>query len=294
MPWIQEEGKFSESISILDSYLLGLPYGLDCYLIQGSEKTVLVDVAAPQEALGIIEKLKREKIKPDVIILTHAHWDHALGVPIFQKEYPNIEIMVGETGVRALKNNKIFNGPFANLELLPDLEPIEGLISVKEGELVNLGGIDLSIIETPGHSNCSITIFEPSQKILFVGDAIGNIWTLDFSMPPTMPPEFSEEKFFMTLDKIRDIDYESLAFSHHGILTGTYAKNFPDKAKSSYIDWRDFFVDMWNENPNQEYLSEKFKEKLNTFGFHDDDSVIKFNIYGSWILEGLKSGKIIQ
>lgn len=294
MPWVQEEGKFSESISILDSYLFGLPYGMYCYLIQGSEKTALIDSASSQEAVRIIEKLKRENIKPDIIILTHAHWDHALGVPIFQKEYPNIEIMVGETGVRALKNNKNFNSPFANFEMLPDLELIEGLTSVKEGEQVDLGGINLSIIETPGHSNCSITIFEPSQKILFVGDAMGNIWTLDFVMPPIMPPEFSEEKFFTTLDKIREVNYESLAFSHHGILTRTHAKLFPDKALSSYIDWRDFFIAMWNEKPNQEYITEKFKERLNKLGFQDNKLIIKFDIYGSWISKGLKSGKIIQ
>lgn len=294
MSWFQEEGKFSENISLIDSQLLGSPQGMCCYLIQGGKKTALIDVSGPQEAERIISKLKSEKISPDIVILTHSHWDHASGVPLFQKAYPDIEIMVGETGIKALKNNKKFNEPFTNFEMLPNLESIEGLTSVKDGDVIDLGGLNLSIMETPGHSDCSISIYEPDQKILFTGDALGNLWTLDFIMPPAMPPEFSEERFFKTLDKVKEINYSSLGFMHFGILTGMYAKKFPDKAKAAYIDWRDFFISVWKENPDEKYVAGKFKERLNNFGYDDNKQFIKFEIYGAWMLKGLKSSNIIS
>ena len=47
------------------------------------------------------------------------------------------------------------------------------LESVSEGTTINLGNIDVQIMETPGHSSCSITAYVPQLLALFPSDGGG-------------------------------------------------------------------------------------------------------------------------
>lgn len=295
MPWIIDEGKFNVNISLIDSNIFGESKSTCIYLIKGTKKTALIDATEPQGAEILIKKFQAMNILPDILILTHSHWDHAAGTPIFQEKYPDIEVMVGKSGIGALKNPKKYNELYIkDLPFLTEwLEPIKGLTPLKEGDTIDLGDLELSIIETPGHSNCSISIFEPNQKVLFVGDSLGNLWTTKLIMPLIMAPEFSEENFLNTIDKVKTINYSVLAFPHFGFLTNSLAKNHPDKLKSSYVNWRDFFITKWNNNPSKSYVVKKFIEKLNYMGLYDKGTVITFEMFGGWMIEGLKSGNLI-
>ncbi|MFW9938268.1 MAG: MBL fold metallo-hydrolase [Candidatus Thorarchaeota archaeon] len=293
MSWIVKEGKYFQKINLFDSNLLGIQNQMCFYIIRGNKKVVMIDAPGPLEAETFSEKFNTIGIKPDILILTHSHWDHAAGTAIFQEKFPDIEVMVGKTGVNSLKNNAIFNNNFKNLKDIPDLKSIKDLIPLDDGDTIDLGGTELSIIETPGHTDCSISIFEPKQKILFIGDALGNIWKLDFIIPTIMPPQFSEKKFLASIEKIKNLEYSALAFAHYGIITDSLAEQIPDKAKSSYYNWRNFLVETWNKKNNKEYCAKKFAKKLYSMGFDDTESKISFDMFGGWMIEGLKSGNLI-
>ncbi|MFX0048974.1 MAG: MBL fold metallo-hydrolase [Candidatus Hermodarchaeota archaeon] len=294
IPWIIKEGKFNENITLIDTNMLGMPNDTGIYLIEGTERTALIDSACPQEAENCTKKLAKMGITPDILILTHSHWDHAAGTPVFQEKFPNIDVMVGKSGIEALKNPAKFNDSFNEFPFLPDLGKIEGLIPLVQGEILDLGGLKLEVLETPGHTNCCISIFEPKHKVLFIGDSLGNIWTLNLIMPLIMPPEFSEEKYLRTIDKVKNQDYNSLALAHYGILTSSIAKRFPDLVKSSYLEWKSFFVATWNKNPNETFVINKFVERLNNMGvYNQPNNKFTLEFFGSWMLEGLKSGKLI-
>lgn len=294
MPWITDEGKFHDNITLIDANMLGTPKDTCIYLIEGNERTALIDAAGPQEAENCMKKLEQRGITPDILILTHAHWDHAAGTPVFQEKYPNMEAMVGKHGIEALKYPKKFNEPFSEFPFLPDLVKIEGLIPLSDGDKIDLGGIEIVIIETPGHTNCCISIFEPINKVLFIGDSLGNIWTLDLIMPLIMPPEFSEEKYLKTIDKIKNLDYNSLALAHYGILTDSIANKFPDLVKAAYFEWKDFFITAWNKNHNEDFLINKFVEKMNEMGIYNQpENKFTLELFGAWTLEGLRAGNLI-
>ena len=293
MSWINEEGKFGENIYLVDSNLVGTEKSMCCYLIKGEKKTALIDTPCPSEIESFTKKLSTLELKLDVLIITHSHWDHSAGIPILQERYPSIEVMVGKSGLRSLRYNPEFNDGFNDFKEIPDLNSIDGLIPVKESDVIDLGRTTLSIVETPGHTDCSISIFESRQKVLFIGDAIGNIWTLKFIMPTIMPPEFSEEKLIQTFDKFETIGYNTLGLAHFGLLTGSIAKEYPAKAKESYIKWRDFFMTAWDEQPDKEYCSRKFANELHLMGFNDSENKIPFQMFGGWVVEGLKSGELI-
>jgi hypothetical protein len=47
-------------------------------------------------------------------------------------------------------------------------------------------------------------------------------------------------------------------------------------------------------NPTQEYVVDRFIEKLNEIGIYDPGGKISHRIIGSWMIQGLKSAGLIS
>lgn len=70
------------------------------------------------------------------------------------------------------------------------------LQTVKEGEIFELGGATMEIVETPGHTKGGISVLYREKKLLFVGDAAGFfVWL--FAEETT-----SREVYIQTLEKM--------------------------------------------------------------------------------------------
>lgn len=102
---------------------------------------------------------------PLIVINSHCHPDHSGGNEEFSKIYCSSQDMdlldtefykayIEASGQKVLKTEK------------------EKLISVKEGDCFDLGGLHANIIELPGHTKGSIGVFVPEKKLLLAGDAI--------------------------------------------------------------------------------------------------------------------------
>ena len=56
---------------------------------------------------------------------------------------------------------------------------------VKQGDVIAVDGQSFEVIETPGHSDCSLSFHEPAEKILVVSDATGEVkpdGSIEFTM----------------------------------------------------------------------------------------------------------------
>jgi len=291
MGWIRHEGKLNQNTYLIDSFLNNERKAMASFMLKGTEKKALIDSSGPENAFNILERLKSMNLTPDILILTHSHWDHAGGTHIFQEKIKNLEVLAAKSGVKSLKNNKKYNDCF--YPFFKDLKSIEGIKVVEDEEEINLGELTLKIYETPGHTNCSISIFDEKNKNLIIGDVLGYLWTKELIIPPIMPPDFSEEKLFSSFEKIKDIDYKSLSLAHFGLLTEEFALNFLQKAEDSYIEWRDFFISKWKEYDNLNETVKSFISQLNSIGIFDPGGKISHNMIGEWIIKGLKSDNLI-
>jgi glyoxylase-like metal-dependent hydrolase (beta-lactamase superfamily II) len=291
MGWIRQDGKFNDNTYLIDSFLNNERRTMACFLLKGTKKKALVDSSGPENAINIISQLKSLNLIPDILILTHSHWDHAGGTHIFQEEITNLEVFATKSAVKSLKNNRKYNESFS--PFLKDLKSIERIKVVKDGDEIDLGELKLKIYETPGHTNCSISIFDEKNKNLIIGDSLGYVWTKELIMPPIMPPEFSEEKLFSSIEKIKKIDYKSLSLAHFGFLTEEFALDFPNRAKSSYLQWRDYFISKWNEHKNIINVIKSFISRLNNMGIFDPGGKISHNMIGEWIIKGLQTDELI-
>jgi hydroxyacylglutathione hydrolase len=112
-----------------------------------SGKTAAVD--AP-EADPIIAALKERGWTLSHILVTHKHLDHIEGIPALQAAY-DCEVI----------------GPEASSAETGMYDR-----TVKDGDTFDWAGVEVRVIETPGHTLDHISLFMPSQKLVFVGDTI--------------------------------------------------------------------------------------------------------------------------
>jgi glyoxylase-like metal-dependent hydrolase (beta-lactamase superfamily II) len=291
LSWIKEEGQLNENTYLIDSFLFGNEGNMACYLVEGEEKKVLIDASGKPEAKRIIKKLKDLGKIPDMLILTHSHWDHAGGTSVFKSEFPNMEIMASHQGINSLQNLQEYNQWFKDVS--PRLKSVEDVTPLKEGVRLDLGGLELEIFETPGHTNCSICILDRKNKALFIGDSIGYKLGEDLLLGPIMPPEYSHDKLMKTYEKVKKIKYSSIFIAHFGYLTGELARNLPDTAKSNYLYWRDFALSKWNENSSKEYVIEAFRIQFSALNLTERQKDAYANMFGDWVVKGLQTAKLI-
>ena len=134
------------------------------YLIEGNERAVLLDAGTKIKDLKkIVESITS---KPVTLIATHVHPDHT-GDAIH--DFPEIYLNAADT----------VNMP----QYMPNYK---GTIKyLKEGEIIDLGGRQLEVIFTPGHTPGSTSFMDKEAGYGFTADAFGSGNLLLFMDFPT-------------------------------------------------------------------------------------------------------------
>ena len=165
MTAIRQSGKINEDTTLIDIEMLGVPGIFSMYLIESGKKCI-IDAGTETEAQEILNKLKKlNAFPPDMIILTHSHWDHTQAIPFLSQEAEKmgkkIEILASAAAIPHLRdqsfNDAFGMGPYDNIE--NEITPL------KEGDRIDLEGITLKIFEIPGHINDHIAILDEKNKI---------------------------------------------------------------------------------------------------------------------------------
>jgi glyoxylase-like metal-dependent hydrolase (beta-lactamase superfamily II) len=156
------------------------PLQENAYLLRpaGGERALLVDPGEEAERLlAVIDELG---VTLDAILLTHTHFDHvgavaavagATGAPVYVPEL--------ERDVLANINDYVRFPGFGPFESYDAEEMVAG------GERLNLAGLDIDVLFTPGHSPGHVTyaVTDPThpEDALFSGDVLfqGSVGRVD-------------------------------------------------------------------------------------------------------------------
>ncbi|MDD4969655.1 MAG: MBL fold metallo-hydrolase [Paludibacter sp.] len=125
------------------------------YIIEGSEKALLIDTGTKCEKLD--EIVRNITKKPLLVVLTHIHSDHAGNLDAFADIYYHA----------------------ADTLLLSMLKPYKGNTHfVKDGDIFDLGDEKIEVKHMPAHTPGSIVLIDRAAGNCFSGDAFGSgqVW----------------------------------------------------------------------------------------------------------------------
>ncbi|HYP47334.1 MAG TPA: MBL fold metallo-hydrolase [Thermoleophilaceae bacterium] len=139
----------------------------NCYLFRrdGSDRALMVDPG--DEADKLLAAIDALGVKLDGILLTHTHFDHVGAVAPVAKA-TGAEVWVPKLERFVLEDINRFVpwpgfGPFESYNAEHELEG---------GERLELGGFEIDVIFTPGHSPGHVTFSIPDESAVFSGDVL--------------------------------------------------------------------------------------------------------------------------
>ena len=261
---INSEGKFGDNYYLIDGMTMGLPKFLSIYVIENNGMRLMIDVGETLKVRTIIKKLKDFGLYPiHKIVLTHSHWDHAQGLSKMNKFMKDldVEILASENAIDNLRHpDKMVDG-FGGINLNPFEDEVTPL---KEGDIIDLNGLELEIMNFFGHTMDSIGLFDNTNKNLFAGCAAINRLDQDAFFVPLMPPDFHEQELLKTFNKLRDIRSElnSISLSHFGVWKDKHFEQILDEMEDLYFKVKDSLIEWYNENPSIDFITSKYCRTL--------------------------------
>ena len=139
------------------SYYVG-PQGVASVLITSPKGHILIDGGTPKSAQTIIEHVRELGFKPEdikVILVSHVHVDHAGGLAQLQR-LSGATVLTSPAAKPVLESGKPDRGD-PQFGALPDIEPVENVKTVRDGEIVSVGPLAVKANYTPGHTRGGIS-----------------------------------------------------------------------------------------------------------------------------------------
>ena len=212
-------------------------------------------------------------------VVTHAHPDHVMAVPMFRELFPGLTVAASPAAAKTLAVEKAISffvkvdqtltgsmlkaGSIAEEhrpEPLAEMQiPVDRLI--EEGDTIAVDGISFNVLETPGHSDCSLSFHQPDSGILFISDATGyyipqyDDWWVNYFVG-----------FSTYLDSIRrlaQLDAEILCLGHLGVFKGAEEiKTYFDRAIRATQQCHDRIVEETNAGRSGREIAEQLGSEV--------------------------------
>jgi len=243
---IDQPGKITENIFMLgkqESCVYLVDGGDACAILGGGLAGIIPDIEAQLADMAV------DPQRIQSLVILHSHFDHCGIVPYFKNKWPWVEVVASEraqtllTKPKAVASIEAFNIRHLE-ETLPHVHPkdlcVEGFNIevdrvVGEGDTLACGNLNLQVLETPGHSTCSISFFMPTEKALFASDAVGipagdKVFTAANS---------NFDQYEESLDKMFALNPEIILSEHQGGRTGEDCKRFMPACRQAAREMRD-------------------------------------------------------
>ena len=172
-------------------------YETNCYILwaDGCKECIVIDPGyEPERVMGAVKSLEKEL---RAILLTHGHFDHVGGVrEIFSQTDCDIYLCPADCAMP----EQMTAGPLCYTN------------SYQDGDILNLAGLTLRVLHTPGHTPGSVCLL--CDDSLFAGDTLfaGSCGRTDL-------PGGSWTELQASLSRLKSLEAEYTVYPGHGEAT---------------------------------------------------------------------------
>ena len=131
---------------------------------EGEYDCIIIDPARDGEML--VTKLREKGLTIKAIFLTHAHFDHILGVEGIRK-LSDAPIYGGKDDVEGFLDPEINQSVRVNKQVSIKLDR-----ELSDGDEITVGSMTCRVIATPGHTPGGVCFYFEEDNILFSGDTL--------------------------------------------------------------------------------------------------------------------------
>lgn len=181
----------------------------NCYIVTCPQTKECLIIDPGDDAQYITDKISSIQATPIGIVATHGHFDHIMAAAELQLIY-SVPFMMHTHDEFLLKRMTETARHFLQHDLVT-LPPIVSK-TIQDSDMVTVGSHALRIIETPGHTPGSVSLYNEQCGILFVGDVLfqnGGVGRTDHSY--CRPLELHD-----SIDTILDLPGYTIIYPGHG------------------------------------------------------------------------------
>ena len=152
----------------IDCFVLGA-YQSNSYVLRLDETStgcIIIDTGL--DGFELVDFLRDNSLDPLAVILTHGHIDHIAALDLLRDQFPSVRVYIHEFDAPML------TGDSNNLAIMLGKSFVTRAADVllSDGDIVEVAGIKLSVLHTPGHTPGGICLYSKAHEVAFVGDTL--------------------------------------------------------------------------------------------------------------------------
>jgi glyoxylase-like metal-dependent hydrolase (beta-lactamase superfamily II) len=243
--------------------------GGEAYLVTGLEKSALIDCGmaycAPQLIANIKKVLGGRKL--DYIFLGHSHYDHVGALPYLKEEWPDVKAMGAQHASDVLQRpnalkkirqlSAMAGSDFGSEEaVVYDDSLMKVDVVVHENDTFDLGGSSVMVIETPGHTKCSLT-FIANGDVMFASETCG-VMTKEGRVYPAFVNSYQEA--LLSIEKCSRIKPKIIISPHTGLVNDRDVPAYWQKCRAAAEECRGFVLRLLSKGYDEDRVFEQYRK----------------------------------
>jgi len=237
--WIRASGKIGENTAQLTTAVSSH------LLVIGDTQAALVDASIAAVGPNLIDEIKQYLTADHVleyVLLSHAHFDHIGALPQLRKEWPSLKVIASPQCQELLNNKEYLKSLYTKnadcaaaigfTELQSEAEWLSSFTLervMSDGDVIMLdGGIEIKMIDCPGHTADSLAFYVRPDCVLASGEALGAYYGRD-KLSCCFTSDY--KSYLSSLDKFSRLELNFVVLPHGGTLSGDLARKYPMEAR---------------------------------------------------------------
>lgn len=215
----------------------------------------------------------------DYILLSHSHYDHALGSACLTVKYPEVKVVAFSYAAKILEKESArtvmrrLNKDAAVIHNVTEfndyVDYLHADIKVEDNDILDMNGHKIQIISLPGHTKDCVAFYLMEEKLLLGTETLG-MYVADGLVMPSFLVGYHMS--LDSIDKVRKMVYsangdraiEAYFIPHWGLIEGDDVDTFLEESVKGHILGRDLIVNAHKEGKSHEEIFAIFQEMYYT------------------------------